>query len=481
MQGSRWSIPFRSRTLCSIRTASLWFRIGRCMTVCPLLWALSSSGLLAQNPQDQVPAFSEPKFRDKVWEAGGPMFRDTKSGKLILSVTIQGEKTISEHSILSKMQSRPDRLYDSDTLNRDINELYRTNWFDRIETRFMDLPEGVHIKLIVHEKPIVSSVVFHGNKRLDEGKLQKHAGIEKGDAHSPQAVLQAKQRLIDLYRDEGMNSADIQVYQGAKIGETDVIFRISEGEVERLWSIEFVGNNAFSTSLLKARIRSKDAMHGVRGYISNIADLDKLAHDREILESYYRSLGYFDARVDYSYRYDDTGKWMFVTFVINEGEQYTVNEITIRGNKYYSAEQLTKGFKLYSGMPFNQGKMAHDARLLRDIYGATGFYFCDIGPVPVYLPDHKVNLIYEIEEGDIYRVSDIRVHIDGQNSYTKHTVPMNLLGRIRPNRILDSREVDAALTRIKYSEIFNKDPSQGELPQIVVQPYGDEFEDEPLP
>ncbi len=457
-----------------------WVRFVVCAAIgVALSWSATTS--FGQGPQDQIPAFSDPKFRDKVWEAGGPVFRDVKSGKMILSVTIEGEKTVSEHSILSHIQSRQDRLYDSDQLNRDINELYRSGLFERIEARFIDSPEGIHIKLIVQEKPIVESVVFHGNTKLDERDLKKHAGIEKGDAHSPQMVIQAKQRLIDLYHDRGFNHADVQVFQGAKVGETEVVFRISEGERERIWRIDIVGNNSFATDLLKAKIKSRDALLGVRGYISNAADPIKLDADKERLEGYYRSLGYFDAKVDYSTKYDADGKWLYVTFVVSEGNQYSINEITIQGNKYFTVDQLSNGFKLKVGEPFNQSKMDHDTKLLREIYGSQGFYFCDVTPQPVYLPGEKLNLIYDIEEGDIYRVSDIRVHIDGDSSFTKHTVPLNLLGRVRPNRIIDSREIEAATRRLRFSQIFNDNPNNGEVPQIEVRPVQDELDEEDLP
>jgi outer membrane protein insertion porin family len=461
-------------------TRRVWTVIASC-AVSGLAGLFGSSVAYAQGPQDQIPAFADPKFRDRVWEAGGPVFRDPKAGKMILSVTIEGEKTVSEHSILSHIESRQDRVYDSDQLNRDINELYRSGLFERIETRFIDAPEGIHIKLIVQEKPIVNSVVFHGNTKLDERDLVKHAGIEKGDAHSPQMVIQAKQRLIDLYQDRGFNHADIQVYKGAKVGETDVVFRISEGERERIWEIDIIGNQAFPTDLLKAKIKSRDSLYGARSYVMNEADPMKLDADKERLEGYYRSLGYFDAKVDYSTKYDEDGKWLYVTFVVSEGKQYFINEISIRGNQYFSVEQLSKGFKLEVGQAFSQSKMDHDTRLLREIYGSQGFYFCDVTPQPVYLPGEKLNLIYEIEEGDVYRVSDIRIHIDGDNSYTKHTVPMNLLGRIRPNRVLDSREVEAALRRLRFSNIFNDNPNNGELPQIRVNPVSDEMDETDLP
>ncbi len=127
----------------------------------------------------------------------------------------------------------------------------------------------------------------------------------------------------------------MKIHTGGKPGERDIVFTVSEGEVERIWSIDFVGNAAFSTDLLKARIKSRDARSGVTAYIFNKASQESLEEDKERLLNYYRGLGYFDARVDYSMDYDDSGKWIYVTFVVSEGAQYSVRNIELAGNQYF--------------------------------------------------------------------------------------------------------------------------------------------------
>ncbi len=110
--------------------------------------------------QAGVPMFDEPKFRDRVYENGGPQIVDSKSGRMITSVEIEGNRSVSEHKILSHMQSRVDRLYDRDTFNRDIGELYRTGLFDEIKPYFSEDAEGVRIRLVVRERPTVDRLPF---------------------------------------------------------------------------------------------------------------------------------------------------------------------------------------------------------------------------------------------------------------------------------------------------------------------------------
>ncbi|MCC6507584.1 MAG: hypothetical protein IT423_00645, partial [Pirellulaceae bacterium] len=127
------------------------------------LWAQGGAG---GGGQDSAPAFAEQDFREKMWEAGGPRLNQIATGKLVLGVEIVGNQKISQHKILSHMQTRPDRLFDEKQLQADIHELYRTELFRKIEPSKRETAEGVYIRLQVTEEPLVSEVIFHGNERL---------------------------------------------------------------------------------------------------------------------------------------------------------------------------------------------------------------------------------------------------------------------------------------------------------------------------
>ena len=140
-------------------------------------------------PGGSAPAFVDPKFSDKLYENGGPQGRETKVGAIILSVSIEGNSSVSQNFILSTMQSREDRTFDKETLQRDINILYRTNLFKKITPYFTETADGVHVRLIVDERPIIKNVVYRGNQRLEDRQLSKHAGIQKGDPLDPISMV----------------------------------------------------------------------------------------------------------------------------------------------------------------------------------------------------------------------------------------------------------------------------------------------------
>jgi len=419
-----------------------------------------------------APAFEDPSFREKLYEAGGFAEREGRQGAVILSVTIEGNQSVSENFILSQMQSREDRAFDKETFNRDISALYRTNLFRKVDPYFVSTAEGVHIRLIISEKPIIRSVEFLGNEALEEGALKKHAGLSKGDPLDPIALNSAKSRLIELYQDKGMNQIDIQIRKGLKPYERDVEFLINEGPVERINSIRIIGNQAFGEDLLKARISSRDSRWGITPYFGNKASDLKLEQDREQLMGYYRSLGYFDARVDYHKAYNRGGAFIDVTFVVYEGNRYKINSVSIAGMQRYQPSDLKPYLLAKADEPFLQTNKLKDERLLTDVFGAQGHIFCDVEGEVIYQPDHRVDIVYHVSEGDVYRASDIRVHMDGD--FTKRHVVLQPLRNLRPGEVIDKRELENGERRLKFSTIFNTDPTRGELPRVTVSQQEDQ-------
>ncbi len=450
-----------------------------CIPIFPA-WAQGPGGAGGPGGQAGAPAFSDPKFRDRMWEAGGPRLSELHQGKLVLGVKIVGNRSVSEHKVLSHMQTRKDRYYDDKQLQLDIHELYRTELFTKISADFVEYPEGVVVQLTVAERPTVTAVIFHGNTRLENKMLEKHCGIAVGDPANPYSVDMARQRLLDLYHEKGMNQAAVEIVEGATAGDRRVYFEISEGPVERVWSINFVGNTLFTDAELKTKIGSRDARGGITTYIGNVASQLKIEDDARALVAVYRSLGYFKARADYRISYYPGGDFLDLTFVIDEGQQFIVREVSVVGNRFqpFTNEVLLAAMELKPGEPFNLGKMNRDQRRIRnDFYGREGFVFVDIVPQPVFLEEPgMLDLVYKINEGDRYRAGEINVHIDGDSSHTRHRVVLNMLG-IREGQYIDLQELENSERRLKFSQIFETNPTMGEPPSIRVRRPDEDFQE----
>jgi len=107
---------------------------------------------------------------------------------------------------------------------------------------------------------------------------------------------------------------------------------------------------------------------------------------------------------------------------------------------------------------------------LVDIYGGQGHIFVEVNPDPRFLeePGH-LDLVYNIEEGGVFRAGKINVHIGGEYPHTRQSVVLNRVS-IRPNDIIDMREKRNSERRLKASQLFMNDPTTGKVPRVVIRP-----------
>src|SRR5690606_20150711 len=156
-----------------------------------------------------------------------------------------------------------------------------------------------------------------------------------------------------------------------------VTYLINEGTAQRIWKTKFVGNDSgfVSDSRLKTLIKSKPPiLYLFKGYV----DRERIDADIEAITSYYRAHGYFQARVSRKLDYNKEGDWIDLTFVIHEGIQSKVRNVTVLGNTKFEQEPLQSNLKLQKGQSFEQAKMQKDAQWLQELYGSQGYVFADV-------------------------------------------------------------------------------------------------------
>jgi outer membrane protein insertion porin family len=219
---------------------------------------------------------------------------------------------------------------------------------------------------------------------------------------------------------------------------------------------------------LKTKITSKPGYLYV--FIHGKFDRAKLDADVEKLTAYYRDFGYFRARVGRQLEFDDSGKWVSIKFIVDEGPRYNVRNVTVIGNKTMRSQPLLDALELKDGKAYNRGQMDKDLQLLRDLYGSQGMIFAGVDAEPRFREEPgELDLVYKIQEGEPFRVGQINVHIAGEFPHTRRNVVLNRLS-LRPGDLIDIREIRDSERRLKLSQLFDSEQTGGEPPRIVVRP-----------
>lgn len=447
-------------------------------------------------------AVDKPRFRDHIHTHAGMAFRRERGDSIVGSVQIIGNRVVSTADIYTELQTRKGRFYDSETVLADVRRLNDMGSFDQVtfevkpmntDTPSTDEDSGkpvtsatptVQVVFYVHERPVVAKVIFHGNHGLNDREISGRAGVSVGDPLSEFSVESGRRRLIDYYQEEGFNQAAIAA---TIVGDSDnqvqvdtsmappgtVIYRINEGPLERIADIQIEGSTIVSEARLKKIISSRGPMAGFLSYLGNKADLKKIDQDVDNLSAYYHSLGFLTANVGRRIQYDETGKWMTVIFVVSEGPRFRIGDMQIVGNEYITEESLRARLELKPGDMFDGTIMRRDVGELVYGYGELGFIYAEVKPKTIMRDENGVaDIVYEVTEGDRWKIGRIMVNIDGEPHLMRETTMLNLVD-MREGDWIDRRTLEMSRRRIERSQLLETNPMVAETPDIKVVPRED--------
>lgn len=407
-----------------------------------------------------------PSFRSRLVAEGGPSY-DNTNGKLVSAVRIVGNESVAENQIRTHLRTRENLRFDPDVVEADVRRLVSSGRVRNVRTFTDDTPAGIVVTFQVTELPTIRYIKLLGNRSYMDRTLIKAIGLKSGEPMNRFSVLEGRRRIEDYYRERGYGRAEVSVFEGDRPEHRGIVYIVDEGERQKIQAVSFEGNSFVSNGRLKALIQSKPAiLKTFRG----IVDRQKIDQDVERLTAYYRNFGYFQTRIGRLLEFDESNKWLTLTFVIDEGQRYKVRSVSVEGNQKFTTNSLMTQLVLQSGGFFDLKKMNTDVNSLRDAYGVQGHIFADVQAEPRFFEEPGwIDLVYNISEGESFRVGQINVKIAGENPHTKRSVVLNRMS-VRPLDLCDIQKIRNSERRLIQSQLFEHSPAAGVTPKIVIQP-----------
>ncbi|MHA1527863.1 MAG: outer membrane protein assembly factor BamA [Alphaproteobacteria bacterium] len=110
----------------------------------------------------------------------------------------------------------------------------------------------------------------------------------------------------------------------------------------------------------------------------------------------------------------DTGLFRDVQIVPGEGQVFvevdenpSISVIAFEGNDVLEDEDLEKIIRLRPRLPFTRSGAEADAQAIIEVYRRTGRYGAQVEPVIIERSDNRVDLVFEIDEGEVTGVNSI--------------------------------------------------------------------------
>ncbi len=163
----------------------------------------------------------------------------------------------------------------------------------------------------------------------------------------------------------------------------------------------------------------------------NLINLNDLSINLFINETkkIYETYGYNNIKIEYDKIINQDSNTVDLYFNIFEGTITKINKIIINGNKSFFVDDIrgtiksnTKSIKnLFANNNFKPVIVERDKILISDYYKNNGFLDISVQSQIEYLESNKVNIYFQISEGEQYTISSIKIN-DKENILNKDTL-----------------------------------------------------------
>ena len=357
-----------------------------------------------------------------------------------ISVVTPDEKPYSSDVIKANIFTRVGKPFSQAALTADIERLYKTGYFEYVDTRVGDTPDGKNVIFVVQPLPRVSAIAFEGNQTFSNRKLAKKIKTEVGDLFSDKTISTDTQAILELYNGKGYYGTKVAV--ATKENKADrtvrITWRISETPRYKIKKVLYTGNAAYSRRQIKKRMEIHRTLFS-RIFPVGYFQEDKFTLDERTLREMYADKGYLDAK--FTLLKKTKGKWVTLIVVIDEGKPYTVKAVDYTGNKLFSQEELSKLVKLAPGDTYSLKVKNNDVKRIMDKYQPLGYLKMGVrADLDKNAADHTVGVTYRIFEGTPSKIRDIRIqgNVDTRDNVIRREL------RIQPGDLADKDKIEAS-------------------------------------
>lgn len=372
---------------------------------------------------------------------------------IIASIAPKGNKRIDSGAILRKLKSKPGDTYVPSILKDDLKAIFNMGYFDDVQIDVEDGPRGKQVVFILVEKPVIGSITYAGIDELDKEKVEEVVKIKEQSILNPGKVKESTEHIKALYRQEGYYNTEVTPKLSFPSPESVTLqYVISEGQKIYIKKISFEGNKAFDDGDLEDVIETE-----TKGWLSwltedGLLDQDMVNQDTSRIVAHYNNHGYLDVKVGEPVITQE-GKWLYVTFNVEEGSRYLVGSINITGDLIADKDEFISILSIRNEEFISRKVVRNDSLKLTDYYAEHGYAFANIRPELTKSPSGKrVDITYRINKGDLVYIN--RITIKG-NSRTRDNVIRRDL-QVAEGGVFDSKAIRESSTKLHRLDFFEE-------------------------
>ncbi|HWX05582.1 MAG TPA: outer membrane protein assembly factor BamA, partial [Bradyrhizobium sp.] len=368
----------------------------------------------------------------------------------INTLQIEGNRRVEVDTIKSYFKAGPGGRLDQAAIDDGLKALIETGLFQDVKIS----TAGGRVLVTVVENPVIGKVAFEGNKKVKDEQLSAEIQSKPRGTLSRPMVQSDAQRIAEIYRHSGRYDVHVtpEIIEQPN-NRVDLVFTINEGGKTGVKSIEFVGNQAYSSYRLKDIIKTRES--NLLSFLggADVYDPDRVEADRDLIRRFYLKHGYADVQVVAALtEYDPDKKGFLVTFKIEEGVQYRVASVKFESSiSTLDGNSLASFSRVSAGSTYNAESLEKSIEEMQIEASRRGYAFAIVRPRgDRNFENHTVTITFAIDEGPRTYVE--RINIRGNTRTRDYVIrrEFDIAEGDAYNRAL----VDRAERRLKNLDFF---------------------------
>jgi outer membrane protein insertion porin family len=366
------------------------------------------------------------------------------------SIVVEGNRRVDVETVRSYFKPGPGGRLDQARIDDGLKSLIETGLFQDVRIN----QAGGRLVVTVVENPVIGRIAFEGNKKIKDEQISTEIQSKPRGTLSRPVVQSDALRIAEIYRRSGRYDVHVvpEIIEQPN-NRVDLIFTVTEGQKTGIKSIEFIGNNAYSSYRLKDVIKTRES--NLLSFLggADVYDPDRVEADRDLIRRYYLKNGYADVQVVAALtEYDPERKGFLVTFKIEEGQQYRVAEVNFASSiGTLDGNTLRRFSRVNVGSLYNAEALEKSVEEMQIEASRRGYAFAIVRPRgDRNFEAHTVSITFAIDEGP--RTYIERINVRGNTRTRDYVIrrEFDLSEGDAYNRAL----VDRAERRLKNLDFF---------------------------
>ncbi|MBR0959725.1 outer membrane protein assembly factor BamA [Bradyrhizobium japonicum] len=331
---------------------------------------------------------------------GAVLVSSSALAQTVQSISVEGNRRVEVETIRSYFRPGPGGRLDQGAIDDGLKALIETGLFQDVR---INRGSGGQLIVSVVENPVIGRIAFEGNKKIKDEQLTTEVQSKARGTFSRAMVQSDTLRIAEIYRRSGRYDVRVtpEVIEQPN-NRVDLIFTIEEGAKTGVKSIEFVGNNAFSSYRLRDVIKTRES--NLLSFLASgdIYDPDRVEADRDLIRRFYLKNGFADVQVVAALtEYDPEKKGFNVTFKIEEGAQYRVGAVDFRSSiPNFDPSSMRAYSRVNVGSLYNVESVEKSVEEMQIEASRRGYAFAVVRPGgDRNFEAHTVSVVFNIDEG----------------------------------------------------------------------------------